>query len=76
MPAAGAGSKPVAFGDFSYYWIIKRSPLVVWMPLELFALNGQNGYLTYEFIDGKLVRPETVKVFSIKQVNNNSKEIG
>lgn len=59
--------KPVAFGDFSYYWIIRRSPLVIRMLLELFALNGQNGYLTYEFIDGKIVRPEAVKVIEINR---------
>lgn len=66
MPAAEAGSKPVALGDFSYYWIIRRAPLVVRMLRELFALNGQNGYLTYELIDGRLVRPEAVKVIKIK----------
>ena len=63
MPSADT---PVAFGDFSYYWIIRRAPLVVRMLRELFALNGQNGYLTYELIDGRLVRPEAVKVFNIK----------
>lgn len=26
MPDADSGEKPVAFGDFSYYWIVKRSP--------------------------------------------------
>ena len=26
MPDIEAGAKPVAFGDFSYYWIIGRDP--------------------------------------------------
>lgn len=64
MPSEG---KPVAFGDMSYYWVIRRAPLVVRLLRELFALNGQNGYLTYEMIDGKLVRPEAVKVIEINR---------
>ena len=62
MPSEG---KPVAFGDMSYYWIIKRSPLTVRLLRELFSLHGQNGYLTYELIDGKLVRSEAVKTITI-----------
>lgn len=62
MPSTG---KPVAFGDLSYYWVIGRSPLTVRLLRELFALNGQNGYLTYELIDGKLVRPEAVKTIAV-----------
>jgi len=29
MPSAASGKKPVAFGDFGYYWIIGRKPLCV-----------------------------------------------
>lgn len=62
MPTDG---KPIAFGDFSYYWVVRRSPMTVRLLRELFALHGQNGYLTFEFIDGKLIRPEAVKTLSI-----------
>lgn len=65
MPNAEAGSKPVLFGDFSYYWIVKRSPVTVKTLRELFALKGQIGYLAFEFIDGKLIRREAAKALQI-----------
>lgn len=65
MPNAGSGAKPILFGDFSYYWIVKRSPVTVKTLRELFALKGQIGYLAFEFIDGKLIRREAVKALQI-----------
>lgn len=65
MPDIKAGQKPVAFGDFSYYWIVKRTPVSVKILQELFALNHQTGYLAFEFIDGKLIRNDAVKVVEI-----------
>ena len=65
MPNAEAGSKPILFGDFSYYWIVKRSPVTVKMLRELFALNSQVGYLAFELIDGRLVRREAVKALQL-----------
>ncbi|HRX20782.1 MAG TPA: phage major capsid protein, partial [Syntrophomonadaceae bacterium] len=62
MPDMESGSKPVAFGDLSYYWIICRSPVSVRALSEKFALLDQIGYLAFEFIDGKLIRQEAVKV--------------
>lgn len=66
MPDAQSGKKPVAFGDFSYYWVIDRRPVSARPILEKFALYGQVGYLAYEFLDGKLIRPEAVKVIEMK----------
>ena len=65
MPNAEAGTKPMLFGDFSYYWIVKRSPLTVKMLRELFSLNSQVGYLAFELIDGRLVRREAVRALQI-----------
>lgn len=65
MPNAETGSKPILFGDFSYYWIVKRSPATVKMLWELFALNSQIGYLAHELIDGRLVRRDAVKALQI-----------
>ena len=65
MPDADAGAKPIAFGDFSYYWVIGRSPIGIRTLSEKFAALDQLGYLAYEFLDGKLVRPEAVKVIQI-----------
>lgn len=69
MPDVELGAKPIAFGDFSYYWIVKRSPVSVKPLNELFALNGQSGYLGIEFIDGKLIRNDAVKVIDIAEEN-------
>jgi HK97 family phage major capsid protein len=65
MPDSDAGAKPIAFGDFSYYWVIGRSPIGVRTLSEKFAVLDQIGYLAYEFLDGKLVRNEAVKVIKI-----------
>ena len=66
MPDADAGEKPVAFGDLSYYWIIDRSPASIQPLNELFALNGQIGYIGYELLDGKLIRSDAVKVLKVE----------
>jgi HK97 family phage major capsid protein len=65
MPSAAAGAKPIVFGDFSYYWVIVRSAVSVLPIVETFTLNQQIGYLAFEFLDGKLIRPEAVKVLQI-----------
>lgn len=65
MPDAEEGTKPIAFGDFSYYWIVKRTPVSVKMVQELFALRHQTGYLAFEFIDGNLIRTDAVKVIKM-----------
>ena len=70
MPDIEAGSKPVAFGDFSYYWIIDRDPASVQVLKELYLNTGHIGYLAYEFLDGKLIRSDAVKVISIGNSEN------
>lgn len=65
MPSAASGAKPVAFGDFSFYWIVERDPLSVRILKEKFIESGQIGYLGYEFLDGKLIRSDAVKVLSV-----------
>jgi HK97 family phage major capsid protein len=65
MPNTESDSKPIAFGDFSYYWVIARSPVSVKTLSEKFALHDQIGYLAFEFLDGKLIRHEAVKVIQI-----------
>ena len=66
MPCAGSGKKPVAFGDFSYYWVIDRRPVTMRPIVERFAINDQIGYIAYEFLDGKLVRQQAIKVLRVK----------
>lgn len=66
MPNASAGTSPVAFGDFSYYTIVDRDHTSVKALHEKFAMNSQIGYLSVEFLDGKLVRPEAIKVLKME----------
>ena len=67
MPAAQAGTRPIAFGDFSYYWIVDRAPFVMRRLNEIFAISQQIGFLGYEFIDAKLVKPEAIRVMEITE---------
>lgn len=66
MPTAEAGTKPIAFGDFSYFWIVDRVPFMMRTLSEKFALNQQLAYLGYEYLDAKLIRPDAVKTLEIK----------
>lgn len=66
MPSAKAGTKPIAFGDFSYYCIFDREYFSVRALSEKFGSYGQVGYLGFEFLDGRLVRTDAVKVLEIK----------
>ena len=65
MPGAQSGSKPIAFGDFRYYWIVGRSPVFIRPLVEKYIHIDCIGYRAYEFLDGKLVRPEAIKVMQI-----------
>ena len=58
--------KIIAFGDFSYYWIINRMPISVRALTELFTMHHQVGYLAHEYLDAKLIRSEAVKVLHLK----------
>ncbi len=67
MPSIAAGSKPIAFGDLSYYWVIERRPLSVMRLSELYAREGQIGFSAYERMDGRLIMPEAVKVMQMAE---------
>lgn len=66
-PTLAAGSKAIAFGDLSYYWIADRQGRSLKRLNELFAMNGQVGFLASERVDGKLILPEAVKTLSVKK---------
>ena len=61
------GTKPVLFGDFSYFWIGERGKRSVKRLIERYADNGQVAYITTERIDAKLVLPEAIKSLEIKE---------
>ncbi|MCM1297827.1 MAG: phage major capsid protein [Muribaculaceae bacterium] len=71
MPAAAAGAKTVAFGDFSYYWIADRQGRSFKRLNELYAATGQVGFLASQRVDGKLVLAEAVKVLVQKAASGS-----
>ena len=66
MPTAAAGAKTIAFGDFKYYWIADRQGRTFKKLSELYAANGQVGFMGTQRVDGKLILPETIKVLQQK----------
>ncbi|MBP3222792.1 MAG: phage major capsid protein [Actinomycetaceae bacterium] len=60
MPDIESGSMPIVFGDFRYYWIIRRNKPNIRQMKELFITKNQVGYLANEFLDGKLIRREAI----------------
>lgn len=69
MPSgsAGVGARPIAFGDFSYFWIVDRKPFEMRSLTEVFGPQQQVGYVGYETINAKLIRPEAVCVMEIRK---------
>lgn len=61
MPAIASGKKAIAFGDMSFYWVADREGRSFRRLNELYAANGQVGFLSSERVDGKLILPEAVK---------------
>ena len=66
VPEIAAGTKAVAFGDFSYYWIADRQGRSFQRLNELFAATGQVGFKATQRVDGKLILAESVKVLQMK----------
>lgn len=65
MPELATGNKPIAFGDLSYYWIADRQGRSFKRLNELYAANGQVGFLSSERVDGKLILPEAVQTLTM-----------
>lgn len=66
MPTVQAEAKTVIFGDLSYYWIGDRQGITFKRLNELFAGNGQVGFLASKRVDGKVILPEAIKVLKQK----------
>jgi HK97 family phage major capsid protein len=65
MDTIEAEAKIMAFGDFAFYWIADRGTPIVQRLNELYAGNGQIGFLMERRVDGKLVVDEAIKVFQM-----------
>jgi HK97 family phage major capsid protein len=61
-PAVAASSLPIAFGDFSNYWIADRMGRTVQRLNELYAGNGQVGFIATERVDGKVILSEGIQL--------------
>jgi len=65
MPSIEAEAKVLLFGDYSYYWIADRQSRTFQRLDELYATNGQVGFIATQRVDGKLILPEAVKVLQM-----------
>ena len=65
-PTIAGGALAIAFGDFSNYWIGDRGGRTVQRLNELYATNGQVGYVATERVDGKVILPEAIKLLKMK----------
>ena len=65
VPAVAAGALPIAFGDFRNYWIADRMGRTVQRLNELYAGNGQVGFLATERVDGKVILPEGIQLLKM-----------
>ena len=63
--AKDAEKKILLFGDFDYYWIADRTNRTLKRLNELYAANGQVGFIGTQRVDGKLILPEAVKVLAM-----------
>jgi HK97 family phage major capsid protein len=66
VPTMVAGALTVAFGDFKNYWIGDRAGRTVQRLNELYATNGQIGYVATERVDGKVILPEGIQLLKMK----------
>ena len=67
VPTVAAGAYAIAFGDFQNYWIGDRAGRTVQRLNELYATNGQIGYVATERVDGKVILPEGIQLLQMKK---------
>ena len=66
VPTVASGALAIAFGDFQNYWIGDRAGRTVQRLNELYATNGQIGYVATERVDGKVILPEGIQLMKMK----------
>ena len=66
MADTAAGNAAVLYGDFSEYIIADRSKRSMQRMNELYAVNGQVGFLVKERVDAKLLINEAIKKLVVK----------
>lgn len=71
VPTMAAGALTIAFGDFKNYWIGDRAGRTVQRLNELYATNGQIGYVATERVDGKVILPEGIQLLKMKAASGS-----
>jgi HK97 family phage major capsid protein len=66
VPTVAASALPIAFGDFSSYWIADRAGRTLQRLNELYAGNGQVGFLMTERVDAKVVLTEGIQLLQMQ----------
>lgn len=66
VPTVEAGAFAIAFGNFQNYWIGDRAGRTVQRLNELYATNGQVGYVATERVDGKVILAEGIQLLQMK----------
>jgi HK97 family phage major capsid protein len=66
VPLAAAGAVPLAFGDYSHYWIADRGGRVFKRLDELFATTDQTGFIGTARVDGKVILREAIQLLQMK----------
>lgn len=66
VPTMESSAYTVAFGDFQNYWIGDRAGRTVQRLNELYATNGQIGYVATERVDGKVILAEGIQLLQMK----------
>lgn len=65
VPVIASGALTVAFGDFANYWIADRAGRTLQRLNELYAGNGQVGFLATERVDGKVILAEGIQMLKM-----------
>lgn len=65
IPTVKSEAMPIAFGDFSNYWIADRMGRSIQRLNELYAGNGQVGIIATERVDAKVILSEGIKLLKM-----------
>lgn len=64
-PELKTNALAIAFGDFNNYWIADRMGRTVQRLNELYAGNGQVGFIATQRVDAKVILPEGIKLLKV-----------
>ena len=71
VPTMAAGARAIAFGDFSCYWIADRAGRTIKRLNELYATNGQVGFVATGRVDGTIILSEGIKILDMKATSGS-----